>query len=156
MHGDVKKMHRTKIFVVFFLVRKWKKRYLRGHDLVRRVDRQEEVLIWCMKCSGYARQRMGPTLMKCCRSEQVSTKEHGKILKTNSDSRRRQGSCQRGKIEYQRLLNRFEMEGFMARNGLWNLAKNKALQDSGAMLGEEGDAIRDIRQCMKKKSWEVG
>ena len=54
---------------------------LEGHDLVRRVDRQEEVLIWCMKCSGYARQRMGPTLMKCCRSEQVSTKEHGKILK---------------------------------------------------------------------------
>ena len=24
---------------------------------------------------------MGPTLMNCCRSEQVNTKEHGKVLK---------------------------------------------------------------------------
>ena len=24
-----------------------------GHGLVRRMDRQEEVLIWCRKCSGY-------------------------------------------------------------------------------------------------------
>ena len=30
-----------------------------SHDLVRRMDRQGEVLIWCRKCSGYARQRMG-------------------------------------------------------------------------------------------------
>ena len=32
-------------------------------DLVRRVDRQGEVSIWCRKCSGHARQRMGPLLM---------------------------------------------------------------------------------------------
>ena len=29
-----------------------------GHDMVRKVDRQGDVLIWCRKCSGYARQRM--------------------------------------------------------------------------------------------------
>ena len=29
-----------------------------GHDLVRRMDRQGEVLIWCRKFSGYARQRI--------------------------------------------------------------------------------------------------
>ena len=52
-----------------------------GHDLVRRVDRQEEALTWCTKCSGCARQRMGPQLMNGCRSEQVGTKEHGKMLK---------------------------------------------------------------------------
>ena len=52
-----------------------------GHDLARRVDRQGEVLIWCRKCSGNARQRMGPKLMTCCRSEQVGTKEYGKMVK---------------------------------------------------------------------------
>ena len=52
-----------------------------GHDLVRRVDRQGEVLIWCRKCSGNARQNMGPKLMSCCIPEQVGTKEHGKMLK---------------------------------------------------------------------------
>ena len=41
---------------------KWGRRHLGGHDFVRRMDRQEEVLIWCRKCSGYARQRMGPKL----------------------------------------------------------------------------------------------
>ena len=29
-----------------------------SHDLVRRMERQGEVLIWCRKCSDYARQRM--------------------------------------------------------------------------------------------------
>ena len=54
---------------------------MEGHDTVRRMDRQGKVLIWCRKCSGCARQRMGSKLMNCCRPEQVSTKEHGKMLK---------------------------------------------------------------------------
>ena len=29
-----------------------RRRHLGGHDLVRRMDRQGEVLIWCRKCSG--------------------------------------------------------------------------------------------------------
>ena len=40
-----------------------------------------EILIWCRKCSGYARQRMGPKLMNCCEPEQVGTKEYGKMSK---------------------------------------------------------------------------
>ena len=55
----------------------WKnggRRHLGGHDLVRRMDRQGEVLIWCRKCSGYARQRMGPKLTNFCRLEQMDTK----------------------------------------------------------------------------------
>ena len=59
----------------------WRVRHLAGHDLVRRVDRQGEVLIWCRKCSGYVRHRMGPKLMYSCKPEQVGTKEHGKVLK---------------------------------------------------------------------------
>ena len=62
-------------------VGKWRKRHLGGHDLVRRVDRQGEFWIWCRKCWGYARQRMGPKLMNYCMPEQVGTKECGKMLK---------------------------------------------------------------------------
>ena len=49
--------------------------------MVRSVDRQGEVLIWCRKCSGCARQRMGPKLMEGCKPEQDGTKEHGQMLK---------------------------------------------------------------------------
>ena len=60
---------------------KWRRRQLGGHDLVRRMDRQGEVLIWCRRCSGYARQRMGPKLVNCCKPEQMGTKEFGKMMK---------------------------------------------------------------------------
>ena len=48
---------------------------------MRRVDRQGEVLIWCRKCSGYARHRMEPKLMNCCKPDNTGTKECGTILK---------------------------------------------------------------------------
>ena len=50
-------------------LRGWRKSNLGGHDMVRRVDRHGEALIWCRKCSGYARRRMGPTLMNRCKLE---------------------------------------------------------------------------------------
>ena len=36
-----------------------------------------------------------------------------------------------GKEEYRRLWNEFEMEGFVAQKGLWNLARENVLQDRG-------------------------
>ena len=48
--------------------------------MVRRMDRQGEVLIWCRKCSGCARQRVGPNLMNCCKPKEVGTNERGKML----------------------------------------------------------------------------
>ena len=60
---------------------KWRRRYLGGHDLSRRMDRQGEVLRWRRKCSGYARQRMGPKLMNCCKPEPTGTQVCGKMLK---------------------------------------------------------------------------
>ena len=62
------------------------------------MDRQGEVLIWCRKCSVYARQRMGPKLKNCCKPEQVGTKEYGKRLnriQVLEDGR--EGPCQGGK-----------------------------------------------------------
>ena len=102
-----------------------------GHDLVRIMDRQGEVLIWCRKCSGYARQRMGPKLVNCCRPEQMGTKEFGKMLKriqTLEEGRvpakeaknwKNEGKKKRiTRKEYQRLVNKFEMEDLMAKKGL--------------------------------------
>ena len=33
----------------------------------------------------------------------------------------------------------------MAQKGLWNLARNKALQDRGALPWEDGDTIREYK-----------
>ena len=41
--------------------------------------------------------------------------------------------------EYQRLLNKFEVRGFVAREALWNLARENMLQDGGALPEEECD-----------------
>ena len=46
--------------------------------------------------------------------------------------------------EYRRLLNKFQMEGFMAQKGLWNLARKSVLQDRGALPEEEGDVIGEF------------
>ena len=132
------------------------KTYLREYDVVRRVDRQGHVLIWCRKCSGCARQRMVPKLRNSCRPEQAGTKEHGKMLKRiqiledgrvlakETTNWRIEGEKSRitGK-EYRRLLNEYELEELMAQRGLWNLAKEKRLQDRGALPREEGDVIRE-------------
>ena len=45
--------------------------------------------------------------------------------------------------ENQRLVNKFEMEGFMAQKGLWNLAIEKILRERGALPMEEGHAVRE-------------
>ena len=104
----------------------------------RRMDRQGEVLIWCRKCSGCARQRMGPTLMNCCKPEHVGTEWCGKMLKRIQileDGRVRAKEAKNWKVEgqkrriarkeYRRLWNEFEMGGFMAQKGLWNLARQR-------------------------------
>ena len=45
--------------------------------------------------------------------------------------------------EFQRLINDFELEGLIALKGLWNLAREKRLQERGAMPEEKGDVIRE-------------
>ena len=48
--------------------------------------------------------------------------------------------------EYQRLLNKFEMEGLMAQKGPWNLAKEKVTKERGELPNEEGDAVREYEE----------
>ena len=87
-------------------LKKLGRRHLGGHDLVRRMDTQGEVLIWCRKCSGYARQRMGPQQVNCCILEPMGTKEFGKMVKRSPNSQRRESPSQRGK----ELENRWRKE----------------------------------------------
>ena len=115
-----------------------RRRHLGGHDLVRRMDRQGEVLMWSRECSGYARQRMGPKPINGCMPEPMSTKELGNMVKRiqlleegrapakEAKNWRIEGQKKRiTRKEYRRLLNNFEMEGLMAQKGLWEMAKEK-------------------------------
>ena len=94
---------------------------------------------------------MGPELMNCCKREPMGTQGHGKVLKiihVLEDGRvpakevrnwRSEGQKRRiTRKEYQRLLNKFEMEGFMAQKGLWNLTREEVLRERGALSKEEG------------------
>ena len=140
-------------------------RHLGGHGLVRRMDTQGEVLTWCRKCSGYARQRMGPKLMNCCRLEQMDTKELGKIVKENKFSRKKESQPKKQRIgesrekrkitrkEYERLLNNFEMEGLMAQNGLRNLAKEKIKKEGRELPNEEEDVVREHKAVHEEDFW---
>ena len=98
---------------------------------------------------------MGPKLMNCCTPEQMGTKEYGKMMKriqTQEDGRVPAKEAKNGgqkkriaRKEYQRLVNKFHMEGFMAQKGLWNLAKEKILRERDALSKEEGDAVREYK-----------
>ena len=101
---------------------------------------------------------MGPKLMNCCKPE---TEEHQRIWQNaeeNSNSGRRQSPSQGGKkLEdrrtkeknhkkgYQMLVEKFEMEGFMAQKGVWNLDREKVLRERGELPKEEGDAVREYK-----------
>ena len=141
------------------------KRHLGGHGLVRRVDRQGEAFVWCRKCSGCAQQRMGPQLMNCCKPEQVCTKEHDKMFKRTQvleDGRVPAKEARAWKIDGQkkriarkgnrRLLNDFEMGGFMAQKRSVESRERNVLQDRGALPKEEGDVSGEIMAMHEENS----
>ena len=79
---------------------------------------------------------MGPKLMNCCKPGPMGTKEHGKMIKrvqTPEDGRvpakeangwRIEGQKKRiTREEYQRLVNKFEIEGLMAQKACGTLQK---------------------------------
>ena len=59
-------------------LKRWSKAHSGGHDMLRRVDPNGEALVWCRKCSGYARCRLEQKLMNRCWQECKDTKEKGK------------------------------------------------------------------------------
>ena len=112
--------------------------------MVRRVDRNGEAFFWCRKCSGYARQRLGPKLMIQYKLEKMGTQEYGKMSKrilTLEEGRSRPRMREDGKLERRkrrvtrkeckRVREEFEVGGFMAQHGWWNITKKRMLEDSG-------------------------
>ena len=41
----------------------------------------------------------------------------------------------------------------MAQKGLWNVAREKMLQDRGALLEEEGDVVREYKAMHEQNFW---
>ena len=116
---------------------------------------------------GCARQRKkpGPKLMKQCKLEKMNTKEHGKMKKRillreeesvpakNARGWKIEGQNRRvTKKECKRLREEFEVEGFTAQKGLWNIAKSKKLEDRGALPREDGDLLREY-QAMHEENF---
>ena len=95
-----------------------------SHDFVRGIDRQGEILIRRSKCPGYARQRMGPKLMNCCKPEPMGTQGHGKMLKriqTLEDGRIPAWEAQDLMIEgRKRRITRKEYQGLVNKQ-VWSL-----------------------------------
>ena len=61
--------------------------------MVRRMDRQREVLIWCRKCSPCETEN-GTEIDELLQAGASGHKRVWQDVKTNSDSRRRQDPCQ--------------------------------------------------------------
>ena len=84
--------------------------------------------------------------------KRIQTLEDGRIpAKEAKDWKRRIT-----RKEYQRLIHEFELEGLMTKEGLWNLAREKRLQERGAMPKEEGDVIREYNAMSEenfRSSW---
>ena len=55
--------------------------------------------------------------------------------------------------EFKRLLNNLEMEGCMAQQGQWNLAKEKIMKERGELLDEEGDVVREYKAVHEENFW---
>ena len=78
--------------------------------------------------------------------KRIQVLEDGRVPAKEARNWRIEGRKRRiTRKECQRLLNKFEMEGFMAQKGLWNLAREKILRERGALPMEEGDAIREYK-----------
>ena len=93
--------------------------------------------------------------MNCCKPEPLGTQGYGNMLKRiqvqedgrvpGKEARNWRIERQKRRItrtEYQRLLNKFGMEGCMAQIGVSNLAGEKILRERGALPKEEGDVVR--------------
>ena len=91
--------------------------------------------------------------MARCWNEFIFSKTAGFLPKRQQIGKFRDKKRRITRKEYQRLLNMFDMEGFMAQKGLWNLARNKALQGRGALPQEKVTPLESLRLCTKAVSW---
>ena len=135
------------------------------------MDRQGEVLNLVQEMRGLCEAKDGTEIDDLLQAGASRHKRARQDVKTNSGPRKEDGRIpakkardrkiegQQSRItwkEYKRLLNEFEIEGFIAQKGFWNLARQKRLQDRGAWPKEEGDVIREYKAMHEKNvlsSW---
>ena len=67
--------------------------------MVRMVDPNGEAFVWCRKCSGYVRCRLGWKLMNRCGPEKKDTKEPGDNVEKNSQARKKESYAKGWKVE---------------------------------------------------------
>ena len=95
--------------------------------------------------------------MENVEEDSIQTPEDGGVADKEAKNWRIEGQKKRiTRKEYQRLVNKFEMEGFVAQKGLWNLAREKNLRERGELPKEEGDAVREHKAMREEKflsSW---
>ena len=110
---------------------------------------------------------MGPKLMNCCKLEQVGAEEYGHMLKRTqgledgrvpakeAKGRRIQGQKRRiAKKEYQRLLNKFEMEGFMApRRIVESRLEKKCCTIGESYVRKRVTSLERTRLCMNEDNF---
>ena len=109
--------------------------------------------------------------MNCCKQEQVGTKkstarckkriqtlDEGRIPAKEAENLMIEGQTRTiTRKEHRRLWNEFGRGGFMAQKGLWNVAREKMLQDRDALTQEEGDIVREHKGMHEENflsSWE--
>ena len=147
VHEDAREMYRTQVLVekmengesVTLEVMIWSGQMGRSPDMVQKVF-------------GICDAKNGIETNELLQTRTDGHKGIWQNVEENSNSRRRQSPIQAGKKwriegqhkkitrkEYQRLVNKFEMEGFMGQMGLWNVAKEKVHSK------EEGDAVREYK-----------
>ena len=98
---------------------------------------------------------MGPKLVNSCEPEQVGTKEYGKMLKRTKvleDGRVPAKEAINWKIEeYQRVLNKFEVEGFMGQKRIVESGWGKGAAGQERCLRKKVTSLENTRLCMKEK-----
>ena len=157
VHEDAKEMCRTETLGDNFKAQNGKmgKAACAKTRTTRRVDSKGEVLIWCRKCSGYARHRMEPKLMNCCKPDNTGTKEYATILKRIQvlkegiiPSKEARGK----KIERQRkgLLDKrigdcrtnLGLDASWLKKKAMEYCQAKMLEERGASPEEDGNLLR--------------
>ena len=83
-HEDARKMHKAKNTCQIF--GKWRKRHLGGHDKVRKLDRQGDLLIWCRKMHGLCEAKDGTQVYELLQAGESGHKRIRQDAKTNPDS----------------------------------------------------------------------
>ena len=139
---------------------------------MRRVYPNDEAWVWCRKCSGYARCRLGPKLMNRCRPESKDTKEYGKccliiLQKEECQTEARKDGHVKGKEEESQEESargqgkNSKLEVSCRKKGSWNIVKKRMLEDRGALPKEEGDliieykAMHDVWRMTQKANWKT-